>query len=95
MQKRLLLMGNEAVALGAYHAGVSFASAYPGTPSTEILEELSCFDGVYAEWAPNEKVAVEARLKAALNVRARVSLREPRTLERAGGKAKRILDRRE
>jgi indolepyruvate ferredoxin oxidoreductase alpha subunit len=66
MPKRLLLMGNEAVALGAYHAGVSFASAYPGTPSTEILEELSRFDGVYAEWAPNEKVAVEAAVGASL-----------------------------
>ena len=66
MPKRLLLMGNEAVALGAYHAGVSFASAYPGTPSTEILEELSRFDGVYAEWAPNEKVAMEAAIGASL-----------------------------
>ena len=66
MPKRLLLMGNEAVALGAYHAGVSFASAYPGTPSTEILEELSRFDGVYAEWAPNEKVALEAAVGASL-----------------------------
>ena len=66
MQKQLLMMGNEAVALGAYHAGVAFASAYPGTPSTEILEELSRFDGVYAEWAPNEKVAVEAAVGACL-----------------------------
>jgi indolepyruvate ferredoxin oxidoreductase alpha subunit len=66
MAKRLLLIGNEAVALGAYHAGVSFASAYPGTPSTEILEELSRFEGVYAEWAPNEKVALEASVGASL-----------------------------
>jgi len=66
MPEQLLMMGNEAVALGAYHSGVAFASAYPGTPSTEILEELSRFDGVYAEWAPNEKVAMEAAVGASL-----------------------------
>ena len=62
----MLMNGNEAVALGAYHAGVVFASAYPGTPSTEILEELAGFEGVYAEWAPNEKVALEAVVGASL-----------------------------
>ena len=51
-----ILSGNEAVARGAYEAGVSFASAYPGTPSTEIAENFAKMDGVYAEWAPNEKV---------------------------------------
>jgi indolepyruvate ferredoxin oxidoreductase, alpha subunit len=61
-----LMTGNEAVALAAYHAGTAFASAYPGTPSTEILECFSCFDGVYAEWAPNEKVALEAAIGACL-----------------------------
>lgn len=66
MPGRLLLTGNEAVALGAYHAGVAFASAYPGTPSTEILEEVSTFEGVYAEWAPNEKVALEAAVGASI-----------------------------
>jgi indolepyruvate ferredoxin oxidoreductase alpha subunit len=56
-----LMTGNEAVARGAWEAGVVFASAYPGTPSTEILETIAaCYKDVYAEWAPNEKVAVEA-----------------------------------
>lgn len=55
-----LMTGNEAVALGAYEAGVHFASAYPGTPSTEIMENFATYDGVYAEWATNEKVALEA-----------------------------------
>lgn len=66
MAERTLMTGNEAVALAAYHAGVVFASAYPGTPSTEILESFSRFDGVYAEWAPNEKVALEAAIGACL-----------------------------
>jgi indolepyruvate ferredoxin oxidoreductase, alpha subunit len=56
---RKLLSGNEAIALGAYQAGVGVAAAYPGTPSTEILENFARYDGVYAEWAPNEKVALE------------------------------------
>jgi len=60
-----LLSGNEAVARGAWEAGVTFASAYPGTPSTEILEEFSRFPNVYAEWAPNEKVALDAAIGAA------------------------------
>lgn len=51
-----LLTGDEAVARGAYEAGVRFAAAYPGTPSTEILENISKYKGVIkAEWAPNEK----------------------------------------
>ena len=58
-QKRVLLSGNEAIARGAWEAGVTVASAYPGTPSTEILENFARYEGVYAEWAPNEKVAVE------------------------------------
>ncbi len=60
-----LLSGNEAVARGAWEAGVSFASAYPGTPSTEILENFARFPNVYAEWAPNEKVALDAAIGAA------------------------------
>jgi len=60
-----LLSGNEALALGAYHAGVRVATAYPGTPSTEILESIARFDGVYAEWSTNEKVALEVALGAA------------------------------
>ena len=63
---KVLISGNEAIARGAYEAGVRFAAAYPGTPSTEILEEFSKYDGVYAEWSPNEKVAVEVTIGAAL-----------------------------
>ncbi len=59
-----LLSGNEALALGAYHAGVSVATAYPGTPSTEILEYIAQFKDVYAEWSTNEKVAMEVGLGA-------------------------------
>lgn len=64
---RLLLSGNEAIALGAYEAGVKVASAYPGTPSTEILENLVKYEGVYTEWAPNEKVALEVAIGASLS----------------------------
>jgi indolepyruvate ferredoxin oxidoreductase alpha subunit len=60
-----MLSGNEAIARGAWEAGVAVASAYPGTPSTEILEEFARFPGVYAEWAPNEKVAVDVAVGAA------------------------------
>lgn len=63
-KKRVLFSGNEAIARGAYEAGVKVASAYPGTPSTEILENLVRYKGIYAEWSPNEKVAVEVALGA-------------------------------
>lgn len=53
------MLGNEAVARGAYEAGVTVASAYPGTPSTEITENIAKYDEIYSEWAPNEKVALE------------------------------------
>jgi len=59
-----LLSGNEAVARGAWEAGVAVASAYPGTPSTEILETFGRYPNVYAEWAPNEKVAVDVAVGA-------------------------------
>jgi len=59
-----LLTGNEAIALGAYEAGVHYASAYPGTPSTEILENIANYKEIIAEWAPNEKVAVESAIGA-------------------------------
>ncbi len=62
----MLLSGNEAIALGAREAGVYFASAYPGTPSTEILETFARLPGVIAQWAPNEKVAFETGIGAAL-----------------------------
>ncbi len=60
------MSGNEAIARGAYEDGITFASAYPGTPSTEIMEAFSKYDGVYAEWSPNEKVALEVGIGAAL-----------------------------
>lgn len=60
---RQLLTGNEAVARGAYEAGIRFAAAYPGTPSTEILENIAqCYEEIIAEWAPNEKVALESAI---------------------------------
>lgn len=61
-----LLTGNEAVALGAYEAGVHFAAAYPGTPSTEILENIAKYEEIISEWSPNEKVAFEAALGASI-----------------------------
>ena len=64
---RSIMTGNEAVARGAYEAGLVFASAYPGTPSTEILENMVQYkDDVYCEWAPNEKVAMEAAIGASV-----------------------------
>ena len=61
-----LILGNEAVARGLYEAGCSFVSSYPGTPSTEITEAVAKYSEVYAEWAPNEKVAMEAAFGASL-----------------------------
>ena len=63
---RKLMTGNEALARGAWEAGVRFASAYPGTPSTEILENISEYEEIYSEWAPNEKVAMEAAVGASI-----------------------------
>ena len=61
-----LMLGNEAVARGLYEAGCSFVSSYPGTPSTEITEAAAKYAEIYAEWAPNEKVAMEAAFGACL-----------------------------
>ena len=61
-----LMQGNTAAARGLYEAGCSFASSYPGTPSTEITEEIAEYDEIYSEWAPNEKVAMEAAFGASL-----------------------------
>lgn len=61
-----ILSGNEAVARGAWEAGCTVAAAYPGTPSTEIIENIAKYKEVYAEWAPNEKVAVEVASGAAI-----------------------------
>lgn len=63
---RDLLIGNHALARGAWEAGVRVAAAYPGTPSTEIIEALATYPEVYAEWAPNEKVALEVAIGAAI-----------------------------
>jgi indolepyruvate ferredoxin oxidoreductase, alpha subunit len=56
---RKILQGNESIARGAWEAGVSVGCAYPGTPSSEIMAELTKYDEVYTEWSPNEKVALE------------------------------------
>ncbi len=61
-----LMLGNKALARGLYEAGCAVASSYPGTPSTEITEEIAKFNEVYAEWAPNEKVAMEVAFGASL-----------------------------
>ena len=61
-----LMLGNAAAARGLYEAGVAVVSSYPGTPSTEITEELAKYDDVYSEWAPNEKVAMEVAFGASL-----------------------------
>lgn len=61
-----IMLGNEAVARGLYEAGVRLVSSYPGTPSTEVTEAAAKYDEIYAEWAPNEKVALEVALGAAL-----------------------------
>ena len=61
-----ILLGNEAFARGAYEAGVRVAAAYPGTPSTEITENMAKYPDVYSEWSPNEKVALEVALGASI-----------------------------
>lgn len=74
--EKKLLSGNEAIARGAFEAGVKVAAAYPGTPSTEIIENLSTYQGVYTEWSPNEKVALEVALGASFaGVRAMASMK--------------------
>ncbi len=67
MSKKVIMLGNEAIARGAYEAGVKLSSAYPGTPSTEISEYLAKYDEVYTEWAPNEKVAAEVAIGASIS----------------------------
>ena len=61
-----LMIGNAAVARGLWEAGCSVVSSYPGTPSTEITEFAALYDEIYAEWAPNEKVAMEVAFGACL-----------------------------
>ena len=66
---KTLMLGNEAVARGLYEAGCAFVSSYPGTPSTEITEAAALYKEMYAEWAPNEKVALESAFGASLSGR--------------------------
>ncbi len=61
-----LMLGNEAVARGAYEAGVKVAAAYPGTPSTEITENIAKYDDIYSEWSPHEKVALEVAIGSSI-----------------------------
>ena len=70
------MLGNEAIARGAWEAGVKVSAAYPGTPSTEISENIVKYDGIYAEWSPNEKVAMEVAIGASMSgVRALASMK--------------------
>lgn len=71
-----IMLGNEAIARGAYEAGVKVSAAYPGTPSTEISENIVKYDEIYAEWSPNEKVAMEVAIGASISgVRAMASMK--------------------
>ena len=63
---REIMSGNDAIARGAWEAGVKLAAAYPGTPSTEILEAVAGYKDIYSEWSPNEKVALEVGLGASM-----------------------------
>ncbi len=70
------MLGNEAIARGAYEAGVKVSAAYPGTPSTEISENIVKYPEIYAEWSPNEKVAMEVAIGASISgVRALASMK--------------------
>ncbi len=74
--EKKIMLGNEAIARGAYEAGVKVSSAYPGTPSTEISENIVKYDEIYSEWAPNEKVAMEVAIGASISgVRAMASMK--------------------
>lgn len=76
MGEKMLMLGNAAIARGAYEAGVKVSSAYPGTPSTEVSENIVKYPEVYAEWAPNEAVAMEVAIGASMSgVRAMASMK--------------------
>ena len=76
MSEKKLMLGNEAIARGAYEAGVKVSAAYPGTPSTEISENIVKYDEIYSEWSPNEKVAMEVAIGASISgVRALASMK--------------------
>lgn len=77
MSEVRLMLGNEAIARGAYEAGVKVSAAYPGTPSTEINESLAQYREVYCEWSSNEKTALETAIGASLSgVRAMASMKQ-------------------
>jgi len=74
--KKQIMLGNQAIARGAYEAGVKVSAAYPGTPSTEISENIVNYKEIYAEWSPNEKVAMEVAIGASISgVRSLVSMK--------------------
>ena len=77
MSEKVIMLGNEAIARGAYEAGVKVSAAYPGTPSTEISENVVKYkDKIYCEWSPNEKVAMEVAIGASVSgVRALASMK--------------------
>ena len=76
MSEKKIMLGNEAIARGAYEAGVKVSAAYPGTPSTEISENIVKYKEIYAEWSPNEKVAAEVAIGASISgVRAMASMK--------------------
>lgn len=76
MSEKKLMLGNEAIARGAYEAGVKVSAAYPGTPSTEISENIVKYPEIYCEWSPNEKVAAEVAIGASVSgVRAMASMK--------------------
>lgn len=76
MSETKIMLGNEAIARGAYEAGVKVSAAYPGTPSTEISENIVTYDEIYCEWSPNEKVATEVAIGASMSgVRAMASMK--------------------
>ncbi len=76
MNEKKIMLGNDAIARGAYDAGVKVSAAYPGTPSTEISENIIKYPEIYAEWAPNEKVACEVAIGASMSgVRALASMK--------------------
>ncbi|MBE5867739.1 MAG: indolepyruvate ferredoxin oxidoreductase subunit alpha [Lachnospiraceae bacterium] len=76
MAEKKIMLGNEAIARGAYEAGVKVSAAYPGTPSTEISENIVKYPEIYSEWSPNEKVAMEVAIGASISgVRAMASMK--------------------
>lgn len=76
MSEKKIMLGNAAIARGAYEAGVKVSAAYPGTPSTEISENLVKYPEIYCEWSPNEKVAMEVAIGASISgVRAMASMK--------------------